>query len=225
MIVDINPRKINIDHDFKGISLLVYGARNDAGNIVIVVRGPRENQILRRKGRVLGIWTNVENIKLDDFYSYYSVSSMKPLTSVQNDMLLKNLEVGLDNIDISYGDPVSPKKLAKLKRSSIKLMKGKGLYREDDYDISFWGETLFRSFIEFPKNISKGTYDIDVYLFNDGLLHSYQTLPVIVEKVGVEAYVQDMAMQSPALYGVMCVALALVIGWLAAWFFSKRQLS
>jgi hypothetical protein len=40
LVADTFPRKINIDHNFTGTDILVYGARNGIGNIVIVVRGP-----------------------------------------------------------------------------------------------------------------------------------------------------------------------------------------
>ena len=128
IVADVNPRKIDIDQNFKGTKLLVYGARNDAGNIVVVIRGPKEKQTLRKKGKVFGVWTNVKNIELDDLYSYYAVASMRPLETIQNDSLLKSLEVGEQNIDLSGEENISAKKEGKIKSSVIELMQGKGLY-------------------------------------------------------------------------------------------------
>jgi uncharacterized protein (TIGR02186 family) len=222
MVADVNPRKIDIDHNFKGLNLLAYGARNDAGNIVVVVRGPKEKQILRKKGRVFGVWTNVENFELDDLYSYYAVAAMRPLTSVQNDMLLKKLEIGTSNIAITPDEDSTAAENQKIQQSAVNLMQNKALYSGKDYEISFWGDTLFRTFINFPKNITNGVYNIDIYLFNDGLLRSYQTMPIYVDKVGFEAFINEMAHKRPMLYGVISVLMAVVIGLLVGTMFSRR---
>lgn len=223
IVADVNPRKIDIDQNFKGTKLLVYGARNDAGNIVVVIRGPKEKQTLRKKGKVLGVWTNVENIELENLYSYYAVASMRPLTSVQNDSLLKSLEIGQDNIDLSKDEHIPLKKIDKIKRSAIELMQNKELYSRKDYKISFWGETLFRTFINFPKNITNGVYNIDIYLFSDGQLRTYQTMPVIVEKVGLESFINNMAHKRPLLYGIISVQIAVIIGLLVGSLFSRKE--
>jgi len=222
IVADVNPRKIDIDENFKGTSLLIYGARNDAGNIVMVIRGPREKEILRKKGKVLGIWTNVKNVSLEGLYTYYAVASMRPLTAVQNDNLLKQLQIGEDNIDFSREPDIKPTSLDKVKNSVIEMMQRKHLYSRENYDISFWGETLFRTYINFPKNITNGIYNIDIYLFNDGLLRTYQTMPVIVEKVGLESFITEMAHKRPLLYGLICVMLALGIGLIVGSIFSRR---
>ena len=222
VIADVNPRRIDIDQNFKGVDLLVYGARSDPGNIVVVVRGPQETQIMRKKGRVFGIWTNVENVRLKDLYSYYSVASMKPLSTVQNDELLSKLQVGEDNIYIYGKDKLGLMDQNEIRDSAIKLMQSKGLYSVDNYNITFWGETLFRAFIKFPKNISKGLYSLDVYLFNDGMMKFYQTMPIMVDKVGIESFISDMALKRPLLYGLISVSMALFIGLLVGTLFSKH---
>jgi len=223
LVADVNPRQIDIDKSFKGAKILVYGARNDPGNIVIVVRGPRETQMLRKKGKVLGVWTNTENIRLKDVYSFYAISSLKPLTSVQNDELLKTLEIGEDNIYIYGKDKLNLMDPAEIRDSAIKLMQSKGLYSDGNYNISFWGGTLFRTFIDLPKNISKGRYSLDVYLFDDGMLRFYQTMPIMVDKVGIEALVSEMALKRPLSYGLISVFIALFIGLLVGTVFSSRQ--
>ncbi len=222
MVADVNPRRIDIDQNFKGMDLLVYGARNDAGNIVVVVRGPKEKLMLRKKDKVFGVWTNVKNIELDDSYSYYAVAAMKPLDSVQNDNLLDQLEVGEDNIKFPSDELMRESKKTKLKNYVIQLMQEKNLYSKQNYAVRFWGETLFRTFINFPKNISSGIYNIDIYLFNDGALKGYQTMPIYVDKVGFEAFINGMAQNRPLAYGFISVFLALTIGFTVGSLFSRR---
>lgn len=223
LIADSHPRKINIDHDFKGVDILLYGARNGYGNVVVVVRGPTKDMVLRQKGQVAGIWTNTKNIELDDFYSFYSIASTKPLSEIENDTLLKNLQIGLDNVNFQVMDEVdSAEEEREYKGAVIKLMGDAQLFSNQKNELFFWGETLFRTFIEFPKNIIKGEYSIDLYLFNDGLLHSFQSMPIIVEKVGFEAFMHDLAHENSLLYGLICVLIAVTLGWITGFVFGKR---
>ncbi len=224
VLVDVSPRKIDIDHNFKGISVLVYGVQNDVGNVVIVVRGPKTKQILREKGRVAGVWTNVTNLEVEDFYNYYSVASTFDLKKINNQPLVEDMEIGINNIKFIpfKKSKIDDKAKLQLKNVAIRLMQSKKLYSKKDKDILYWGETLFRTFIEFPKNISKGIYNIDIYLFTDGQLSSFQTLPIIVDKVGFEEMVYNSARQHSYLYGIICVSIAISLGLLIGFIFGRR---
>ena len=46
-------------------------------------------------------------------------------------------------------------------------------------------------------------------------MQSAQTIPLFVEKTGVEAWIFDFAHDYPMLYGLIAVALALMAGWSA----------
>ncbi|MDX1950016.1 MAG: TIGR02186 family protein [Rickettsiales bacterium] len=225
IVADAYPRKIDIDHKFKGQDVLIYGARNDAGNIIILATGPKKDYILRKKGKVAGIWTNIENTKVKDVYSFYSISSMRDISSIQNISLLKSLKIGFENLrysvisDSNIGDKSSAKKITK---EINDIMKEQQLYFSKNEDILFWGETLFRTFIKFPKNIIRGTYNIDIFLFNDGLLQSVQTMPIIVEQVGFEAFMFNFAHNKPYIYGILAVFLAIISGLFASQLFKGR---
>ncbi len=225
VVADAYPRKIDIDHKFKGLDVLIYGARNDAGNIIIVARGPKKNYILRKKGKVAGIWTNIENTKIKDVYSFYSISSMREIGSIQNEPLLKSLKIGFSNLKyqvISESNLGDKNSSSKISSEISEIMQEQQLYFSKKEDILFWGETLFRTFIKFPKNIIRGTYNIDIYLFNDGLLQSLQTMPIIVEQVGFEAFMFNFAHQKPYFYGFLAVFIAITSGLFASLLFRGR---
>ena len=221
LVADAFPRKINIDHDFQGINVLIYGARNDAGKVVIVARGPKNDYTLRKKGRVAGIWTNVKNEEIKNLNSFYSIASTRPIETIHNNSLLRQLEIGGDNIKISSIEELPLDEIQNLKKESLNILGTQDLFEQNEKGVSFWGETLFRAFIKFPKNIVKGIYHIDVYLFSDGLLKSFQTMPVIVEKVGFEAFMYDLAHKNSLLYGILCVFVALILGWFVSIIFPR----
>jgi uncharacterized protein (TIGR02186 family) len=87
--------------------------------------------------------------------------------------------------------------------------------------VTFLGERLFRTLVEFPANVPTGTYRATTYLLVDGRVESAQTTPLIINKAGLEAEVFDFAHNQSALYGVIAILVALVAGWLAHVAFRK----
>jgi uncharacterized protein (TIGR02186 family) len=88
-------------------------------------------------------------------------------------------------------------------------------------NVTFLGNRLFRTRITLPANVPTGTYQVQVFLIQDGRVVSGQTTPLSVSKVGGEAVVFDFAHNQPALYGLIAIALALVAGWMAHLAFRK----
>jgi len=82
--------------------------------------------------------------------------------------------------------------------------------------VSFIGERLFRTTIDFPSNVPTGTYLVQVFLVRDKDVVSGQTTPLVVSKVGLDADVFGFAGRQPALYGAIAVLTAMVAGWLAS---------
>jgi uncharacterized protein (TIGR02186 family) len=222
IIADLNPRKIEIKHDFLGTQILVYGARNDAGSIAVIVRGPEKTFLVRQKQKVAGIWMNVDSVEFKNTPSFYSASLMSSLSKIRNDNLLKNLKIGIKNQDLQNNlAENSAIKIDDFEQALISYLERKKLFNPEPYQIAFWGETLFRTSIDFPRNILPGVYNIDVYLFNDGLLSSVQSTPLIVDKVGFEAFVFNFAHTNKASYAALCVLMAFLIGFMARFLFAR----
>lgn len=225
IVADAFPRKINIDHNFTGIDILLYGIKNESGDLVIVVRGPRRDFTFRKKGKVGNlIWTNVENVDIKDFYSFYYISSMSDVAEIDNQHLLSQLEIGDNLLKNSkyYPDITNENDRKELAENLSTVMQQRGSIDIRTEEIFFWGQSLFRTFVHFPKNIVKGSYNIDVYLFDGGVLKSFQSMPIFVEKVGLEAFVYKMAHESSLLYGLTCVFIALFLGALSSILFGRK---
>ncbi len=63
MVADVSQAVVEIHASFNGLQLLIFGARNQPGDVVIAVRGPKANLLLRRKERMAGMWMHVEQQK------------------------------------------------------------------------------------------------------------------------------------------------------------------
>jgi uncharacterized protein (TIGR02186 family) len=221
IISGISTNEINIDTKFRGAKILLFGAKGDAGDIVIVVRGPKKNFLVTKKQKFLGIWYNGERVKFKDSYSFYSLFSTFNDQEKPSDQILAELELGKDNLQFRTTSDVKEKKKDEFKAQLIERLEDHRLYSDGANKIDFLDETLFKVMLDFPKNISRGAYTAEIYLINEGSLLSFQSIPIYVNQVGLSASILDFAYQEPFLYGLLAVAIALVIGWLASHIFIR----
>jgi uncharacterized protein (TIGR02186 family) len=220
IISGISTNEINIDTKFQGAKILLFGAKGDAGNIVIAVRGPKKNFFVTKKEKFLGIWYNGERLKFKDTYSYYSLFST---SSGQDDIdeLLIDLELGRNNLQFQVSGKEEETKKNQFQIQLIDRLEKNGLYSSGAHSVDFLDETLFKVMLEFPKNISRGVYTVEIYLISEGALVSFQSIPIRVNQVGFSAQILDFAYNESFLYGLLVVAVALVVGWLANYLFVR----
>lgn len=222
IIADMSEYRIAIDSDFSGKRMLLFGARNDPGNVVIVVRGPERDVTIRKKSRVFGVWVNSEQVKLRNVPYYYSVSGSHPLESLSPSPLYEALQVGMPNIDFaSYSGGENSPEAQPFIDAFREIQSQQGLYRDFRQPVTFMGSTLFKSALYFPDNLPRGEYAVDIYLFEDGILSGVQTLPMKVDKVGFDALIFNMAHEYAFLYGLLAIMIAVTAGWTVSFLFSK----
>jgi uncharacterized protein (TIGR02186 family) len=227
---DISTREISIQSNFTGIDIVLFGAVDfsrtpalDEGSydVIMVVKGPDQPMVVRRKERVAGIWMNGSAQRFSTVPGFYAVLSTRPFRAVASEEVLQSLGIGLANVDFgrSDADNVADKEF---RAALIRLRQDHGLFREDDDGVTFLGRSLFRGSVELPVNVPIGRYTTQVFLFRDGKLLSESNSSLQVEKVGFERLVYLLAFRHPFLYGLLAVAIAVGAG-LIAWGFFRRN--
>lgn len=226
IVADLSFHSVDIDYDFKGIENLMFGARNDPGKIVTILRGPAKTYIVRKKERLFGIWVNRKSVVYESGNSAYMMaSSVKDLESLDNPKLLKSLGIGFDNLPLKIvrsSDSIDNAEMNEFLEAFIRSRKDAMLFKDDhSQKVTFWGETLFRTVLEFPENIEGGWYTAELYLFNGGILSSMQATPILVSKIGFEAFLTDLAKNHAIFYGILAVLIALILGCVIPFFFRR----
>lgn len=220
VISGISTNEINIDTKFQGAEILLFGAKGDAGDIVIAVRGPKKNFLVTKKQKLLGIWYNGKRVKFKDSYSYYSIfSTFTGNESV--DQLISELELGKNNLKFLTDSNYKKEDQSEFQTQLIDNLEKNHLYSANGNNVDFLDETLFKVMLHFPKNIARGIYNVEIYLINDGALLSFQSIPIYVNQVGISAQIFDFAHQESFLYGLLAVVVALVVGWIANYLFAR----
>lgn len=214
IISGISTNEIEIDTKFQGAKILLFGAKGDAGNIIVAVRGPKKNFIVTKKRHLLGIWLNGDRVEFKEttgFYSLFSTfNNRKP-----NDDLLAKLKLGKHNLDFNSSNDIDPKTKSEFQLQLVDKLEKKHLYNAGANEVDFLDETLFKVMLDFPKNISRGVYSVEIYLVSDGSLLSFQSIPIYVNQAGFSAKVLDFSHRESFYYGLLSVALALIVGWIA----------
>src|ERR1700724_3696361 len=60
LVADLTSHLIAITTGFTGASVVLFGATDGPGDVIVAVRGPEREMTVRRKRRVAGIWANTE---------------------------------------------------------------------------------------------------------------------------------------------------------------------
>lgn len=222
LVADLSRHLVAITTGFAGTEVLLFGAVDGPGEVVVMVRGPNEPMRVHRKSRVMGIWMTTATMTFDSAPSFYAISASAPLEEIAPASVRQRHEMGLDALDVQLPRAkASPDVAAEWRAGLIRNMQREGLYGREVGSVTFLGERLFRSTLYFPANVPTGSYMVEVYLLRDGRVISAQTTPLIVSRVGVEAEIHFFAYERSAAYGAIAIAIALMAGWLAHTLFRK----
>ncbi len=221
VVADLSDHLIAVTTGFAGTKLLLFGAiEGEAADVIIVVRGPANQVVVRRKERLGGIWVNRHQMSFGGVPEFYRLASTRPVEEIASDRILARHGIGLEHIRMIKPEGETGN-VAEFRDALIRNKQKLGLYPENNGQIALLGNRLFRSDIFFPSNVPTGTYFVTVYLLRDSKVISAQTTPLVVSKIGIGARVFAFAHSHSALYGVAALAIALFAGWFAGAVFKR----
>ncbi len=221
LIADLSSHLVAITTSFAGSEVLLFGAVEGEGDVVVVVRGPEEEVTVRRKSRDLGIYVNRKSMVFDHVPSFYFVAASGDLDKTVPPAERARAEIGTEYLRLVPEEARDPAIVARYREALIRNKRAEGLYARATAKVSFLGARLFRVDVHFPSNVPVGAYQVDVFLFRHGAAVGAQTTPLVVGKAGVDADIFEFAHRDAAAYGVIAVLLALFAGWLAGAIFRR----
>ena len=77
LVADLTNHLIAITTGFTGASVVLFGAIDGPGDVVVVVRGPDREMTVRRKRRIAGIWVNSQEVIFANVPSFYFVGASR----------------------------------------------------------------------------------------------------------------------------------------------------
>lgn len=220
--IDLSENVVAITTGFVGSSLLLFGATEGPGDIVVVVRGPLVDTMVRRKERVVGVWVNRAEMLFRDVPDFYAVASNRPMDEFLSRESRHAFQLGIEYLDLEpEKNTTTNHETSEFRAALIRNKQRRSLYQAQPGIVQFVGSRLFRTRIHFPANVAVGTYGVDVYLFQDNRPSDVRTTLINVRKFGAEASIYDFAHRHSLAYGVLAVLIAIVAGWLANMVFRR----
>ncbi|MGH7124025.1 MAG: TIGR02186 family protein [Stellaceae bacterium] len=216
LVADLTNHLVAITTGFTGSSVVLFGATDGTGDVIVVVRGPERDMTVRRKSKVAEVWVNTRQVTFQGVPSFYSISSSKPLDDIAPPAMRQLHQIGLDTLRFSTEASISPQESEEFRAALLRNAARGGLYPPGVGPVRFLGDKLFRTDIRFPANVPTGTYLVQVFLVRDKAVVAGQTTPLVISELGVDADVHDFADRYALAYGLTAITLAALAGWLAS---------
>ncbi len=220
VVLGLSKDKIAITATFEGSEILVFGAvKREAPipkeplDVIVAVVGPDKPLIVRRKERRFGIWVNVDAVEIDHAPSFYAVATTGPMDEVLSNVENLRHKVSIPLAIRSVGAPAAVGDAQAFTDAVIRIRKNNGAYKVEEGAVSLDEETLFRTSIDMPANLTEGIYVARIFLTRGGDVVSLYETTIDVRKVGLERWLYSLSRQQPLLYGLMSLAIAIAAGW------------
>jgi uncharacterized protein (TIGR02186 family) len=224
LVSGVSQDTIQITSNYTGSDIVVFGAvegqKSVAGrDVVVVVRGPDTDLVVRRRDRVAGVWINHDAASLNGMPAYYFLASSRPLAEIARPDLLARYGIGIQNLEpdsVHSHHDVEP-----FRQAALRHMIHDGLYYQSDNGVEFLSSTLFRAHVSVPAAVARGQYNVEVFLLRGGQIESAQSTPLFIDQTGLERQIYNFAYDAPLAYGLAAVLMALVMGWISSVLFRR----
>ena len=222
LVVDIDNHLVAITAGFTGTKLLVFGSVLGGDDVVVVVHGPKQSVVVRRKQRIAGIWVNRDSLSFEGVPAFYYVATTAEGGIDLPRSALRRHQIGVENIRMRVrGHEVNGAAATLFSEAVIRNKIKIGHYFPEPGIVERRGGRLFRTVVFVPANVPVGTYMIETLLIKNNQVVGAQTTPLFVNKEGFGARVFRAAHRHAVLYGAAAILIAAIAGLAANWIFHK----
>jgi uncharacterized protein (TIGR02186 family) len=223
VVLGLSRDQVAITATFEGSDILIFGAvKREVAipdtplDVVITISGPSLPVTVRRKSREFGIWVNTAMVDLDAAPSFYAVATTGPLNEVLSDTEDLRHRVSIPRAIRSVGAATMAADSERFIEALIRIKREDDAYQMREGAVAIDQQTLFRTAISMPANLTEGTYQTRIFLTRGGRVVARYETEIDVRKVGLERFLFTMSREQPFLYGLMSLTIAIFAGWSAS---------
>ncbi len=223
LTADISTDRVEITTGFTGASVIIFGATEllidptDGDDVVVLAWGPPQPTQVRRKVNVLGIWVSGPATTFPEVPGFYAIAATRPVWEMLPQETRRTARLGLDTLPLRAVGSQAPAFRAAL----LELKQRDGRWQEYAAPVAVAGGRLFSTRVSFPDTVQTGDYRIEVLLVRERRIVARQELFLRVDRVGSAATIAAVARNAPLLYGIGCIVLAALAGWLGSVLFRR----
>ncbi len=221
VVLGLSQDKVAITATYDGSEILIFGAIKRDGpvpdgpplEVIVAVSGPDEPVTVRRKERRYGIWMNVDSVLVDSAPSFYAVATSGPFVEVLKDVEDLRYKISIERAIRSVGAAMSIKNAQDFADAVVRIREDSNLYKTLENAVVVDQQTLFRTSIAMPSNLTEGVYSTRIFLTRGGEVISIYATTIDVRKVGLERWLFNLSRENAFWYGIMSLAIAIAAGW------------
>ncbi|RFC67138.1 TIGR02186 family protein [Mesorhizobium denitrificans] len=230
--IGLSTDHVALTAGFSGADLTIFGSVENADpqvtrrggyDVIVVLEGPSDAVVVRRKQRVLGMWINTRSETFVNVPISYSVATTRQPQDITDPQSYKRLSLGADNIFLQplnkHSGPVTIQEFTDALRERKKAT---SLYSTNYGGVQFLSQSLFRATLRLAPDVPVGTHRARAFLFKNGTFVSESSAQLEIRKSGFEQSIFDYAHQDSFTYGIFAVFLAMLTGWLGQLVFRKE---
>lgn len=221
VVLGLSQDRVAITATFDGSEILIFGAvkretpipDTEQLQVIVTVSGPDHPVLVRRKERKFGIWVNSDSVLVDSAPTFYAVATSAPLNQVLTDTEDLRHRISIKRAIRSVGADMHIQGAQDFTEAVVRIREDRDLYSVRENTVAVDQQTLFRTAIAMPANLTEGDYAARIYLTRNGKVVSKYETNIDVRKVGLERFLYAMSREKPFLYGLMSLAIAIAAGW------------
>ncbi|NKC32629.1 TIGR02186 family protein [Falsiroseomonas selenitidurans] len=223
LAAELSLNRIEVTTAFSGAEILVFGATErligEAGDqVVVLATGPETSMMVRQKVNVLGFWVNGASARFNRVPSYWALASTLPLPQLLDRVERSELRLGLAQLPLVQLGAQG----GEFRGALAALQQQAGLWVDRERPIEISGGRLFHARLPLPATVAHGAYHVQVMLVRDRRVVARQELRLDVVRSGTAAQIADIARGQPVIYGLVCILLAALAGWLGSVIFRRN---
>ncbi|MFC3084765.1 TIGR02186 family protein [Tabrizicola soli] len=222
IVAGMSQNRVSITADFDGSEILIYGAvKRDAPppegrgplEVIVTVEGPSTPVAVRRKDRVAGIWLNNAEVRVDSAPSFFALATTGPLDHILSDTDNLRYGITIERVIRAVGITAEADKAGEFLLGLLRVRTNEDRYRVLQGKVELTEDTLFRTDIVLPSNLTEGEYKVRLFLLRDRKVIAHQERVIGVRKEGLERWIFNLAREQPLLYGLLSLVMAGIAGW------------
>ncbi|OUS33808.1 hypothetical protein A9Q94_18225 [Rhodobacterales bacterium 56_14_T64] len=221
VVLGLSQDRVAITADFDGSEILIFGAVKretpipvtEPLQVIVTVSGPQQPVLVRRKERKFGIWINVDSVLVDSAPTFYAVATSAPFDQVITDTEDLRYRISIKRAIRSVGAAMHIRGAQDFADAVVRVRESEELYSVRENTVAVDQQTLFRTAIDMPADLTEGDYTARIFLTRNGKVVSHYETNIDVRKVGLERFLYSMSREQPFWYGLMSLAIAIAAGW------------
>ena len=216
LTVDLAQDSVDITTGFDGARITLFGVKDDAGHVAVVIRGPKKDVLVRKKNSVFGIWMNSASVRYEDVPQFYDFALSDKEENLLDAETRKLYGIGLGALKFKPDDDaLKPSEVEPFSKALVRNKQVEGLFPVEAQDIIFMNDVFFKTEFYIPANVPVGDYVVETFLIDGGNVLDKSETQVRVAQVGFSSNVYQIAHVHSLLYGLGIVFIAVLAGWLS----------